>query len=73
MRILLPYYGKERKTRMTRSTDLMVGLGMLQLTRLTLTLPFQIPCQGWVEAPARPWEWNGPLSTRLCLSPMLQP
>ena len=36
----------------------------LQETSSTETFALQDPCQGWLEAPIRPWEWNGPLSTR---------
>lgn len=35
----------------------------LQETSSTDTLTLQDPCQGWFEAPIRPWEWKGPLST----------
>ena len=38
-----------------------------------ISSPLQLPCQGWLPAPILPWEWKGPLSDRLCLSPMLQP
>ena len=41
---------------------LMVGRGTLQETICTVTLPRQAPCQGWVAAPALPWEWRGLVS-----------
>ena len=41
----------------------MVGRGTLQETICTVTLPRQAPCQGWVAAPALPWEWKGQYST----------
>merc|ERR1719270_1960926 len=53
-------------------SNLILLLSSLHWVRTTDTFSPQEPSQGWLLAPSLPCAWNGPLSVKDLLSPILQ-